>query len=119
MSFKISGKKFLDGETCYDLWARQRISIYKIPKVLSERGIINQENGKMVTPQGVWRSANLYALEHMEIAKSDTVSLFSQFGIILEEDEFYQEMLNKARQFYSKKKYRQFLAQNPNMRKYE
>lgn len=122
MSFRLDSKNFLDPKTCYEMWAKQRISIYKSAKLLSERGIINPRTGKAPTPQGVWRAACLYMLEHPEVAKSDTVSLFAQHGQIWDnkaEEDFARELISKARQFLSRTKYRQFLQKYPEFKQYE
>ena len=107
MSFKISGKQILDPKLCYEMWAKQRISIYRIPKLLAEQGIINSAKGTNVSPQGVWRAACLYMLDHPHVAKSDTVSLFQQHGQVFDENaerDFALEILAKARQFLSRQK---------------
>lgn len=123
MSFKINPPIQLDRKLCYDLWVAreggQRLSIYQIPKELRSRGIINTNTGKSVTAQGVWRAACLYMLEHPHIAKTDTVSYYSQIGRIFSEEEFGKELLNKARQFLSKRKYRQWLLKYPEYKQYE
>lgn len=122
MSFKLSSKTILDQKLCYDLWAKQRISIYRIPKILAEQGIVNSAKSRNVTPQGVWRAACLYMLEHPEIAKADTVSLFSQHGQVWDEKaerDFHVELLAKARQFLSRKRYKLFLKRFPEFKQYE
>lgn len=120
MSFRLSSKVILDRELCYSLWAKKRLSIYKIPKILAdEHGIVNQEKGRNVTPQGVWRAANLYILDHPDIAKADTVSIFSQHGKILDEVEWGKEMVGRARQFLSRSSYRKFLIEHPEYKQYE
>lgn len=127
MSFKISSKQILDPKTCYEMWVhgvdgRGRVSIYKIPKLLAEQGIVNSAKSRNVTPQGVWRAACLYMLEHPEIAKADTVSLFAQHGKVFDaeaEKDFYVELLSKARQFLSRTKYKQFLQKYPEFKQYE
>ncbi len=123
-SLRLSSKKILDRKLCYELWVGKhseygRLSIYKIPRILAEMGVVNQEKGRNVTPQGVWRAANLYILEFPEIAKKDTVSIFSQFGKILDDDEWGKEMIGRARQFLSRSSYRNFLKDNPEYVKYE
>lgn len=116
MSFRISSTTLLDPKTCYELWAKKRISIYKIPELLAKQGVVNPSSGKNVTPQGVWRAACLYMLEYPEIAKSDTVSIFSQRGQVWDdgvEREFRAELVAKAQQHLSKTKYKQFLLSHP------
>lgn len=122
MSFKISSKNILDPKLCYTMWAKERISIYKIPKLLSEQGIVNSAKGRNVTPQGVWRAACLYMLESPSEAKADTVSLFSQHGQVWDdaaERDFHVELLAKARQLLSRKKYKSFIQTHPEFKQYE
>ena len=119
MSFRISAVSFLDRKKCYEMWVQQRISIYNISKLLAKEGIVNPKTGKNVTPQGIWRAANLYILEFPNIAKSDTVSLFSQHGRILDEGEWGKEMIGRARQFLSRSSYRKFLIEYPEYKQYE
>lgn len=124
MSFKLQPKNILDPKLCYDLWVGKvpgqgRISIYRIPKYLAEQGIVNSVKGRNVTPQGVWRAACLYMLENPHIAKADTVSLFQQHGQVFDETEFGKEIINKARQHLSRKKYRLFLMKHPEYKQYE
>ena len=122
MSFRLDSKNFLDPKTCYEMWAKQRISIYNSAKILAGRGVVNPKTGKPPTPQGVWRAASLYILEHPETAKADTVSLFSQHGQVWDEQaerDFALELISKARQFLSRTKYKQFIQKNPGLKQYE
>lgn len=119
MSFRLSSTSFLDRRRCYDMWVHQRVSIYNISKIFAKEGIVNPKTGKKVTPQGIWRSANLYILDFPDQAKSDTVSLFSQFGKILNENEWGKEMIGRARQFLSRSSYRKFLQDHPEYKQYE
>jgi hypothetical protein len=118
MSFRISSNKVLDREECYNLWIHDRISVYRIPKILADKGIVNPKTGKPVTHQAVWRSANLHILDFPEVAKNDTVSLFAQHGKILEDEEWGREMINRARYFLGKRQYSQWLSKNEEYRKY-
>lgn len=119
MSFRLGSKKFLDRAICYELWAKRRISIYKIPAILAEEyGITNTALGRKVTAQGVWRAACLHILDHPDQAKSDTVSLFQQHGKVLDEDEWGKEIIGKAQQFLSRGTYKKFLKDHPEYQKY-
>lgn len=112
-------KSFLDPKQCYELWIKQRISIYKIPEKLTNSGVINPYTGQPPTPQAIWRAAWLYILEHPETSKRDAVSILGQYGQILNEEEWNQELLNKARQFLNKKAYNRYLIKYPHLKKYE
>ena len=119
MSFKIQAAPLLDRETCYNMWVKERLSIYKIPKILASRhGIVHPKTGKPVTSQGVWRAANLHMLDNPEMAKNDTVSLFAQYGKVLNQDEWGVEMINRAQRFLSKKVYSAWLLKNKEYYKY-
>lgn len=119
MSFKLNTKTILDRALCYELWAKKRISIYKIPAILAEEyGITNTVLGRKVTAQGVWRAACLHMLDQPDQAKSDTVALFQQHGRVLNEDEWGKEIIGKAQQFLSRGAYRKFLKDHPEYFKY-
>lgn len=117
MSFRVNAKNTLPEDICYDLWARQRKSLYQIPYILANEYQVRHD-GKLVTPQGVERAAWIYALEHLEEAKKDTVSIMSQSGKVMDERAWAEEVLTKARRFYSSKKYRRFLAMHPELKQY-
>lgn len=121
MSFKLSTKRILDRELCYRLWAKEGKSIYDIPKILREMGVLNP-SGKSITAQGVWRAASLYMIQHIDEAKTDTVSKLSQEGRVFDheaEEEFYRELTAKAKQHLSKKRYREWIMRNPKFKSYE
>ena len=118
MSFKFTSNKVLDRETCYKMWIVDRMSLYQIPKVLAEQGVVNATTGKPVTHQGVWRAANLFILDNPERAKNDTVSLFSQYGRILEDEEWGKEMIKRAQYFLTQKQYSAWLLKNKEYHKY-
>lgn len=119
MTFRVNTLNNLPGKLCYDLWAKQRKSLYQIPFILAnEHDVRNKRTGGLVTPQGVERAAWLYALEHLEEAKIDTVSIMSQSGKVVDDAVWNAEIISKARRFYSQKKYRRFLAIHPELKKY-
>ena len=122
MSMRLRPNVLLEPKVCYELWVGKngtRESIYTIPHILAQQGIVNKTTGKPVTPQGVWRAASLYILEHPNEAKSDTVSILSQHGEVLDEMVWGVEMIAKARQLLSRGKYRIFLAKYPEYKQYE
>ena len=118
MTFGLGKRKVLDYKRCYDLWAKQRISPYKIRHILAREGIVNL-HGKALTHQAIWRGAYLYALEHLAEAKADAQAISSQHGLILDESQFYADMVTKASQFYSKKQYRAYMENHSYLKPYE
>lgn len=118
MSFKLNPSKFLDKKLCYELWAKKRISIYKIPIVLANEYNIRAASGNLVTSQGVWRAAWLYALENMDEAEKDTIAIMSQLGMVYDRNDFLRDCFNKAKQFYSAKNFRKFMAIHPEFRQF-
>lgn len=119
MSFRTEPKTYIPEGLCYELWAKKRLSLYKIPYVLrDEYNVISERTGGLITPPAVERSAWMYALEHLHEAKTDTVSIMQSTGKIFDEDAWNKEVLSKAQRFYSKKKYRLFLQKYPHLRKY-
>lgn len=125
MSFKLNPSNSLNPKLCYDLWVgkllgKRRYSIYEIPEILeSEYNVRNVLSGKKVTPQGVWRAACMYMLENVSQTRTDTVSLYAQTGRIFDEVEFSKEMVRKAQQHLSRKRYFQWIIAHPEMKQYE
>lgn len=115
MSFSLKSKKVLDYRECYNLWAKERVSLYKIPQILMDRGLIS----RLVTIPAIERASWLYALQNLQEAKTDTVSIAHASGKIFNESEFWKEIINKARRFYSKKQYNDFMTKNSFLRSYE
>lgn len=118
MTFKLTTRRLLPREKCYEYWAKQRKSIYEIPHILADEfGIVNDQ-GKPFTPQAVWRAASLYMLDNIATTRNDTVSVMIQQGEEFNEEKFAKEMLSKARQFYTRKGYREFLLKNVDIARY-
>lgn len=115
MTFSLKAKKVLDYQVCYNLWAKERISLYKISDVLIERGLIDRP----VTPPAIERGSWLYALQNLPEAKFDTVSIAHASGQVFDEKAFWKEVVNKARRFYSKNQYKKFIESNSFLRSYE
>lgn len=115
MTFSLKMKSVLDYKVCYGLWAKERISLYKISDILMERGLITRP----VTPPAIERGSWLYALQNLQEAKTDTVAIAHASGQIFNESEFWKEIINKARRFYSKKQYNEFMIKNSFLRSYE
>jgi len=115
---RLNQKSVLDKQMCYELWVKERKSIYRIPKLLAERGIVNPKTGKYVTGQAVWNAASKFILENPNLAKSDTVSILSQTGQLLDEHQWGIDMISRAKQFLGRKKYRAFLAKYPEYKPY-
>ena len=118
MTFGLGKRKMLDYKRCYEMWAKQRISPYKIRHILATEGIVNLK-GEPLTHQAIWRGAYLYALEHIAEAKTDAQAIASQHGIVLDETQFYKDMVNKASQFYTKKQYRAYMENHAYLKQYE
>jgi len=118
MTFGLSKSRVLDYKRCYDLWVKQRISPYKIVKIFTAEGIINR-NGKPLTHQAIWRAAYLYALDNLAEAKRDAQTIAASHNLVLDEPEFYKDMVNKASQFYGKNKYREYMKLHSYMKPYE
>lgn len=118
MTFRISNTRLLDYKECYSLWAKERISIYKIPNILAERGVVNLKKAKSITPQAVWRAAWLYALDNLDEARVDTAKLFTDRGLVLTDIDWYNEVLTKARQLMNRNQYRLYLDKHPILKEY-
>lgn len=119
MGFGTKAKNYIPEGLCYELWAKKRVSLYRIPYVLrDEYNIISERTGGLITPPAAERSAWMYALEHLQEAKSDTVSIMQSSGQIFDEEAWNREVISKAQRFYSKKKYRLFLLKYPHLKKY-
>lgn len=117
--FGIEKKKTLDYQECYNLWAKERISPYKIADLFYERGITHPITGKKFTHQAIWRGAYIYALENLVEAKTDAQAICSQYGIVFNEDTWYRSMVNKAAQFLKGKQYQEYMNKNAFLKQYE
>lgn len=119
MSYRLNHRVTLDYKRCYDLYVKERKSIYNIPYILAEEdGVVNSKTRAPVSPQAIWRASWLYALEHLGEAKADMEAIFRQQGKILREDEWCIEIVAKARQFYKGKNYRNYIEQHSYLKQY-
>lgn len=117
--FGIERKKVLDYKECYNLWAKERISPYKIADIMYERGITHPVTGKKLTHQSIWRGAYLYALENLAEAKADARAISDQYGIVFDDTVWFTSMVNKAKQFLSQKQYKNYIDRHPFLKDYE
>lgn len=121
MSFRAKRKQAMPDGLAYQLWVKERKSLHEIPYILRDKyNITSLKTGKVVSVPGIERSAWMYALEHLEEAKSDTVSICQQRGEIFDEEEWNREIVMKVSRFYikSKKRYRMFFLKYPHLKKY-
>jgi hypothetical protein len=118
MPFNLTRARKLDYKRCWDLFAKQGISVYKIPEVLMREGIFNHTTGEKFGAQAVWRGAWIYALQNLVEAKNDMAKYYLSNGQILTDDIFYKDVIAKARQFLTTKQYIEFMERNSYLKPY-
>ena len=119
MPVSLQQRKVLDYKRCYELRSKERVSIYNIPEILAREGIVNSRKGKNLTPQAVWRASWIYALENIAEAKKDDEAHFRQYGVVFDESAWYKEMIGKAQQLFSRRKFHQYMNSHSYLKAYE
>ena len=116
MSFSVIGKNIIPEKVCYTLWAKERYTLLQIVNILrDEQNVTNPRTGKPITVPGVERNAWLYALEHLDEAKADTVSIYTKANKQFSLEDWSREVISKARRFYSIRKFKQFIEKHPQL----
>jgi len=119
MSFRAKRKQAIPDGLAYQLWVKERKSLHEIPYVLrDEYNVTSLKTGKVVSVPGIERSAWMYALDHLEEAKADTVSICQQRGEIFDEELWKHEIVMKVSRFLSKRSQKMFYLKNPHLKKY-
>lgn len=118
MPFNLTRARKLDYKRCWELFAKQGISVYKIPDILFEEGLFNTNTGGKFGSQSVWRGAWIYALMNLIEAKQDMEKYFLANGKILTDEIFYKDVISKARQFLTTKQYSTFMERNSYLKTY-
>lgn len=118
MPFNLTRARKLDYKRCWDLFAKQGISVYKIPDLLLEEGIVNSNTGTKFGSQAIWRGAWMYALQNLMEAKQDMTKYYLANGQVLTDEIFYKDIIAKARQFLTTKQYTAFMERNSYLKPY-
>lgn len=111
-------KRLIDPKRCYELWC-SGISVYKIPLVLQKDGIYNEKNGKPFSPQGIFRSAGLYVVEHFQEPECRKIfnDVWKANGKIATDVDWYKYVLKQAKKL-SPKKFRGFMDTHSYLKPY-